>query len=203
VPSIIADFDGDNKADTAVFRVGTPAIWFYRGSFNNPGGNVTAVAWGSGGDVLAPGDYDGDGKNDFGIARNGGAGQLEFWRLLSTGVVMPVVFFGSPSDLIVPGDYDGDDKTDIATVRGFTPQHQWQYLSSLNGSVVYAVWGTGNDFPVQGDYDGDGKTDIAIWRRSSTPGQTAFWALQSSNGSSLITSWGISTDFPAASWNVF
>jgi hypothetical protein len=123
--------------------------------------------------------------------------------MLSTGVVLPVVQFGSTADLITPGDYDGDGKTDIATLRAFTSQHQWQYLSSLNGSVNFTAWGSGNDFPVQGDYDGDGRTDVAIWRHSTTPGQTAFWARLSSTGTALISTWGTEGDFPVAAWNVF
>jgi hypothetical protein len=202
-PSVIGDFDGDGKADTALFRNGPQVYWYYRGSFNNPAGNVTVVQWGASGDIPAPGDYDGDGKADFGIARNGGSGQLIFWRLLSTNVVLPVVYFGTTNDYITPGDYDGDGKTDIATVRSVSGQWQWQYLASNNGSINYQNWGGGNDYPTPGDYDGDGRTDVAIWRRSATPGQSAFWARQSSNGAVQVFSWGTLGDFPVADFNVF
>ena len=117
--------------------------------------------------------------------------------------MLPVVYFGTTNDYITPGDYDGDGKTDIATVRSVSGQWQWQYLASTNGSINYQNWGGGNDYPTPGDYDGDGRTDVAIWRRSATPGQSAFWARQSSNGAVQVFSWGTLGDFPVADFNVF
>jgi len=203
IPSIIADYDGDGKADPAVVRFGTSAVWWYQGSFNNPGGNLSAVTWGTPTDVPAPGDWDGDGKTDFGIYRNTGTGQLDFWRLLSNGTVLPVTRFGTPADVYVPGDYDGDHKTDIAIAGPAAGQVRWQWISSLNGSVNVTAWGTGNDYPVQGQYDTDGKTDIAIWRRGTNPGDAAFWVQLSSTGGTFVQQWGLSGDFPAAAYNVF
>jgi hypothetical protein len=207
VPSVIGDYDGDNIADIAVYRPGATdgaqSYWYYIGSLNNPSGAATVVAWGIRNDILAPGDYDGDGKNDFAIARNDGTGHLNFWRLTATGTVLPVVNFGTTADLVTPGDYDGDGKTDIATTRTINGQYQWQYLASSNGTVNYAVWGASGDLPAQGDYDGDGRTDIAIYRRSTTAGQSAFWALRSSDGGTQVFSWGQSGDFAVADANVF
>jgi hypothetical protein len=200
IPTIVADYDNDGKADPAVFRQGTPSTWYFLGSAT---GTLSAVGWGATTDVPAPGDFDGDGKADFGIYRSSGTGQLDFWRLLSTGAVMPVVRFGTLADIYAPGDYDGDHKTDIATFRRGGGQTTWNWVSSLDGSVHNVAWGSGTDFPVQGDYDGDGKTDIAIWRPSTTPGQTAFWAQLSSNGGLLVVQWGLNGDFPVAADYVF
>jgi hypothetical protein len=206
-PAVSADYDGDGKADPAIYRPGATdgaqSFWYYIPSLNNPSGAATVVPWGIRNDIVAPGDYDGDGKNDFGIARNDGTGHLLFWRLLSNGTVMPVVNFGTTADLITPGDYDGDGKTDVATVRNVGGQYQWQYLASSNGSTNFATWGALGDLPAQGDYDGDGRTDFAIYRRSATAGQSAFWALLSSNGSAQIFPWGQNGDFAVADYNVF
>jgi len=203
---VLADYDGDGKADPAVFRYnspGTPSVWWFLGSLNNPSGNATAVPWGSFSDVPAPGDWDGDGKNDFGVYRNSGTGQLDFWRMLNNGTVLPVIGFGTTSDFYVPGDYDGDGKTDIATARRVGGQFQWQWISSINGSVNATNWGLATDFPVQGQYDSDGKTDIAIWRPGANPGDAAFWVHLSSTGGTLVQQWGLSGDFPAAAYNVY
>jgi hypothetical protein len=197
---VVRDYDGDGKADPAVYRDGTPAVWYYRSSLT---GNVNAVSWGTSGDLPYPGDFDGDGKSDFGIARNAGNGQLQFWRLLSTGTVMNVVQFGSTSDFMTPGDYDGDGKTDIASVTMPGGQMRWQFLSSIDGSTTTTLWGTGNDFPVQGDYDGDGKTDVAIFRRSGNPGDQAFWVHLSSTGATQVFAYGLPGDFPVAASNVY
>jgi hypothetical protein len=195
-PGIVGDYDNDGKADPAVYRQGTPSVWYYLGSATS---TVTAVAWGASGDAPAPGDWDGDGKNDFGIYRSSGTGQLDFWRELSNGSQLPVVRFGTAAEVYVPGDYDGDHKTDIATFR-LGGSGIWSWISSANGNVTTTSWGAGNDFPVQGDYDGDGKTDIAIWR--PVAGQESYWARLSSGGL-LVFQWGSAGDFPVASYNVF
>jgi hypothetical protein len=204
-PTVVGDYDGDGKSDLAVYRGGASAgaqsIWYYRGSLNNPSGNVTFIPWGVGGDFPAPGDYDGDGKNDFNVQRNGGNGQAAFWLAKSTGGTS-VTYFGLPTDVIVPGDYDGDGKTDIAVVRGIGGVINWFYLSSLNGSITQTLWGSSaTDFPTQGDYDGDGKTDAAVWRPNADPNMNFFYVLQSSNGALATAEWGQNGDYPVANYN--
>ncbi len=206
-PSVVDDYDGDGKADPAVYRAGAnsgdPSTWYYRGSLSNPSGNVTFVPWGQNGDFPAPGDYDGDGKNDFVIQRNNGGGQARFWMSQTTAGFNSVVF-GTPTDVIVPGDYDGDGKTDIATVRGSGGQLNWYVRPSSTGTISgapTAVFGaSATDFMAQGDYDGDGKTDVAIWRPSATPGASAFWALGSTSGAFSVP-FGQNGDFPVARYN--
>ncbi len=208
-PRVAADYDGDGKADPAVYRSGAASgdqsVWYYRGSLNNPGDSVTFVPWGLNGDFPAPGDYDGDGKNDFVVQRNNGNGQARFWMNLSTDGVTSVVF-GTPTDVIVPGDYDGDGKSDLAVVRGSAGQINWYVRPSSTGVVSggpYAVFGaSATDFPVQGDYDGDGKTDPAVWRPSGTPGVSAFWFSGSTSGTRAFT-WGQNGDDPVANYNTF
>jgi len=203
IPTVVADYDGDNKADPAIYRISSQSQWWYLGSFNNPSNNATVVNWGTGSDVPAPGDFNGDGHNDFGIYRDNGSGSLQWWRLLSTGAVMPVTTFGSVADIFAPGDYDGDHKTDLATFRRSAGQTLWSWQSSIDGSAHFIAWGSQTDFPVQGDYDGDGKTDVAIWRPDSIGAQSAFWVQNSSNGGLSVFQFGLNGDFPVASYNVF
>jgi hypothetical protein len=197
-PTVVGDYAGDNSADLAVYRPGAnpgdQSFWFYR---STPGGAVTTIPWGLNGDFEAPGDYDGDGKNDIVIQRNNGNGQGAFWRRNSNGSAT-VTIFGLSSDVIVPGDYDGDGKTDIATARGIGGSIQWHYLSSLNGSIVYTTFGSSSGvYIAQGQYDGDNKTDVAVWIQSS--GQ--FVSLNSTNGAASWFGLGASTDYPPANYN--
>ena len=208
-PRVVGDYDGDGKADPAVYRegasAGAPSTWFFRGSLNNPSGNVTYVPWGQQGDFPAPGDYDGDGKRDFVVQRSEGTGQARFWMFQTTAGFSSVVF-GTPTDVIVPGDYDGDGKTDIAVARASAGQYAWFVRPSstgvISGAPTAIVGASATDFFAQGDYDGDGKTDFAVWRPSSTGGASAFWVQGSTSGAFSLP-FGQQGDYPVANYNRF
>jgi hypothetical protein len=209
-PSVVGDFDGDNKDDLAVYRAGAmsgdQSHWWYRRS--SVGGTACSlpnscndVLWGQNGDFPAPGDYDGDGKNDFVIQRNAGGGAANFWMLFATGAINNSNIFGTPTDVIVPGDYDGDGKTDLATIRGTAGTIEWRIRRSTNGTIDYVTFGqSATDFPVQGDYDGDGKTDIATWRPDVNPTLVFFRYLGSTSGFRGVN-WGQNGDYPVANLN--
>jgi subtilisin-like proprotein convertase family protein len=194
-PTVVGDYDGDGKSDPAVYRAGpttgAQSTWFYRGSLTP--GVISYIPWGINGDRPAPGDYNGDGKNDFVVARNDGA-SFRFWELLSGGTTVQQVF-GSTSDSIVPGDYDGDTKTDLAVVRNQGGTLNWYYLPSSGGAFQQIVFGASTDIIAQGDYDGDGKIDAGIFRNGT------FWSRNSGNGASQSFQLGSTNDQPVAKYN--
>lgn len=205
-PRVVGDYDGDGKADLAVYRPGvvvmgqpTPSHWWYRrstvgGAGCSAPGACNDVTFGQAGDVPAPGDYDGDGKNDFVVRRSDGGGNARFWLLTAAGVASNVPF-GGVDDLIVPGDYDGDGKTDIAIARNDSGQGSWWWRPSGGGADVNVLWGDANqDEVAHGDYDGDGKTDPAVWRNGN-------FLVRGSASGPIGVPWGAAGDFPVASFN--
>lgn len=199
--TVVGDYTGDGKADLAVYRRGVndgdQSTWYYRSIGSPPG--VQSVPWGVGGDVPAPGDYDGDGKHDFVVQRtdfNGVNGR--FWTKEATGE-QTSDWFGLKDDSIVPGDYDGDGKTDWAVVRVDNGFFRWTFRPSSGGPDVTDVWGvSATDIVVPGDYTGDGKTDYAVWRPGN-PG--TFFVMTVGDRQIFSRPWGATGDYPPANFN--
>ncbi len=205
------DYDGDGKTDYSILRFpgGTPnQITYWNRNSQGFSSNQT-IAWGDANtDFPAPGDYDGDGKDDLCVYRAGAsAGQQSFFIILrssdNTAVFLPWGIFG---DQTVARDYDGDGITDVAVFRrgaSSTAPTTWFIRQSLNGATRYETFGlSGNgtstfDTPVPGDYDGDGKFDIGVYRFGLTPANS-FIIKRSSDGVVTYTQWGnFNTDFIA------
>ena len=180
----VGDWDGDGKADPAVYRdsaVGSQCYFYYRGSLNNPAGNVTYVPWGTAGDRPMRGDFDGDGRFDPAVFRGG------VWFILqSSNNQLRTDNWGLSSDKFVTADYDGDSKADLAIFRNGV----WQIKQSSTGTAVYYYWGLDSDVLVPADYDGDGKTDAAVYRNG-------VWYVRSTgNGSLTVHNFGLGSDVP-------
>ena len=129
-------------------------------------------------------DFDGDGKSDIAVYRDGG------WYILrsSDGGGTYMGWGGLPQDVPVPADYDGDGKADIAVYR----DGNWYILRSSDGGVTTIGWGgLLADIPVPEDYDGDGKADISVYRVGT------WYIIRSSDGGFTVTGWGgLAQDIP-------
>jgi hypothetical protein len=185
------DYDGDHKADRAVYQPST-ARWFLRSSLN---GQASIFTWGAAGstDQPAPADFDGDGKTDLAVYQPSTA-RWQIRTMGSTPSLTSVVWGQAGSgDIPVPGDYDGDGKADIAIYRPSTAQ--WFILGSSTGPRVVTFGLAGVDLPVPADYSGDGTLELATYRPT-----TAQWFLGNASGVVLINGyvWGAagSTDVP-------
>ncbi len=199
-----ADYDGDGKADLAVWRATGPgsASFFILQSSTN---TVRTELFGQQGDnPQVVGDYDGDGKADVATFRCPPTGGQCFFYYRGTlnnpngnttfvpwGNGQPFDFFPNV------GDFDGDGKNDFCLQRtnpSAPGQGQFVLLRSSDFGVEYINWGLDNDFIIPGDYDGDGKSDFMVRRNGSNPYQ---WYLLTRTGGGTGASpilWGIPGD---------
>ena len=99
-------FGNGTSSDYAVWRP-TSGVWYAI----DGKGNSLSQQWGENGDVLVPGDYDGDGKTDVAVWRP----STGTWYIVqSSNGQLVSKQWGASTDIPVVGDFDGDGKTDMA-----------------------------------------------------------------------------------------
>jgi alpha-tubulin suppressor-like RCC1 family protein len=202
-----ADYDGDGKADPAVFRRAT-ATWYFRLSTTSFGA-ITSTVWGTGAGRPVPSDYDGDGKADLAVYRPSSG----TWSIQpSNGAPAISQSWGQPGDVVVPGDYDADGQTDLAFYR--PADGYWHVLtsSSAYSASIVQQWGLDGDLAVPNavlaniqsrinrfrdvirasDFDGDSRSDIIVFRPSN-----GTWYVRHSSADfapAATYSWGLDGD---------
>jgi|GEM_PF-3408432 len=171
------DFDGDRKADLAIFRPSTGTWWYGASSASN---QPRATQFGSNGDIVVPADYDADGKTDYAIYRRGE------WHIMGSTMGYRGYNFGVATDIPQTGDFDGDRKADLAVYR--PSDGTWHVFGSTNGYYAFP-FGISTDKPVAADFDGDGSTDAAVYRGGT-------WYVLGSSSGFRGFSFGMASDTP-------
>ena len=176
------DFDGDGKADIAVYRPSN-GTWY---SINS--GDLTAktVQWGIAEDQIVPADFDDDGRTDYAVYRSG------TWYLLqSAGNTFRSFQWGFGSDIPQPAKYDarfGVQGTNVDYLSIFRNGTWWNLRTETPPPPGTAFqFGQANDKPVAGDFDADGVTDYAVYRNG-------VWYVNGSYAGVLSVGFGLATD---------
>ena len=99
---------------------------------------MLSTAFGLSTDKTVPADYDGDGKTDFAVFRDG------TWYLLRSAQGFTAFQFGIANDVPAPADYDGDGRADATIFRNGV----WWMLKSQSGTAEAVSFGAGGDAPV-------------------------------------------------------
>jgi uncharacterized delta-60 repeat protein len=179
------DFDGDGRADIAVFRPSENKRYILRSSDSQVMQSVFAIT----GDLPAAADFDGDGRTDLSIFRPSVG---DWWSLSTISNGQVFAHLGASGDVPLPSDVSGDGRADYVVYRpsAFT----WYRIASSNGVMTQIQFGAAGDKPVIGDVDGDGRAEPVIYRPS-----TGDWWWQSSvDNAQRAVRWGISSDVPSA-----
>ncbi|MEA2336055.1 MAG: TolB protein, partial [Thermoanaerobaculia bacterium] len=170
-------------ATVGVYRPAT-GQWLLRASNTAGNPSFTFTFGGQPGDQPVAGDWNGDGRTDLGIFRDGTfiRGVLttaDCPRCLPIATIdqLEPVTFGQAGDLPIAGDWNGDGIDDIGVYRPsdstfvrrvpqksiVVPCHGCPSETVFTFTTVTHQFGSGGDLPVAGDWDGDGRDSIGVF----------------------------------------
>ncbi len=159
-----ADFDGDGKADPAVYNEAT-GTWTVLLSSAGYARFVFAALLGGPGWQAAAADYDGDRMADPTVLQEA-AGT---WKSMESGAGYALrqrtAFLGAPGRTAVSADYDGDRRADYAVYQ--ESSGAWSLKLSSAGYApldLAAFLGGFGQTAASADYDGDGLADPTVYR---------------------------------------
>lgn len=169
------DFNGDGKTDLAWRRSsdGLLEVQFLNGIAPAGGGVIANNPFDSSWNVVARGDFNGDGKTDL-VWRRSGDGLLEIQFLNGTtgvgGGVIPNNPFDSSWNVVAAGDFLGNGRSDLVWQRASDGLVEIQYLNGTvgvgGGAIQNNPFGAGWQVVGAADFSGDGKADL-VYRRAS------------------------------------
>lgn len=173
--SVGSDFSGNAFSDL-VARDATGRLWSYRGDGRGSwlGRIEAAPSFPAAPELLAPGDFSGDGIPDL-MTRSTSTGALTLHRGTATGTIASASQVGSGwhsfTAVVAPGDLDGDGAVDI--LGRDAAGVMWLYPGNGAGSWKARVsrgagWGSLQELEAVGDFDGDGGTDLMAKNSAGT-----------------------------------
>jgi hypothetical protein len=136
---------------------GTGSQYFLNDSFTGTAGTI--FNYGTVGDEVYVGDWDGNGTDTLAVRR----GNIFYVKNSLTGGGADTVFaYGRPGDTVLVGDWDGDGTDTLAVRRG----NVYYVKNSISSGVADAVfaYGRAGDAVLVGDWNGDGVDTLAVRR---------------------------------------
>jgi hypothetical protein len=165
--ALAGDFNGDGRADLAVFNQAAATWWVGLSTgaafgFSSWGADPGAPpGWGS----AVTGDFNGDGRDDLARLLPAG-GTIRVGLANGSGFTFATwaIFSGGDWGDLLAGDFDGDGLDDVACFSGLDAT--WRVGISTGSAFLAASWGslpasTGWTRHLAGDFDGDGRLDVA------------------------------------------
>ena len=194
VSSQKGDFDGDGKADLAVYGKipGTNVYGFTILTSSSGFSTSKEVVWdnqgfgfGNASSIPVVGDYFGDGRDDYAIWSPDGHGFMILQVISSVNPAKTLsIDFGLTTDVPVVADVDGDGTADFG-VFGYDPNLGYRYdflLSSKSFSTGQPLifnnygygYGTAGASPVVADFDGSGHAGFGVYIPSTATNTGTF-----------------------------
>jgi len=164
--SAMADYDGDGKADPAIYQTSDGYWYFWLSSQNYA--LVGPYAFSQAGYTIpVPSDYDGDGKADPAVFKIS-TGEWYFWLSAMSYAGVGSTFYQSGFTLPAAADYDGDGKADPAVFNSATGEWVfWLSAASYAGIGPRSFTLPEYTLAAPGDFDGDGKADPTLFHAAA------------------------------------
>ena len=221
------DFDGDGKADLAIYGL-IPGTNLYGFQIKTSSSNFTkTVIWdnqnigfGNASSIPIIGDYFGDGRDAYAIFTPDGHGYMLFQAISSINPAEALsIDFGFTTDVPVVADVDGDGKDDFG-VYGPDANLGYRYdflLSSKNFSTAQPLifnnygygYGAAGATPVVADFDGSGHAGFGVYIPGKIGGTFTYTNVNIPKGTTgpivnppasytFARNYGFATDIPIA-----
>ncbi len=156
---LAGDIDGDNKAETILYRPSDGYRWYYFKT--SAGGAFMNIQHGAAGDIPVLTKFTTSGFNPtvFRLSDKTWHERKENGTLTSK--YQSTITAG---DLPVPADMNGGGLTDLVTFNPNTGV--WNIVITETGATYSITHGGSLDTPITADFNGDGRADLGIFRPS-------------------------------------